>query len=152
MIKQLIELANKLDSKGYKKEASALDQILISNKAELKRYAGIQVSDEEARSHEMHSPSEELPGFAEHEMAQEYKASLDVDEFADILVRGIGIFGKDPDTGKAVEEDVKKELVELLSPPRHAATITAVLDHISPSASWPGKEEDKEGDLDQIPY
>lgn len=151
MIKQLINLANELDKKGFQKEASALDQILISNKEEIKRYAGIQVSDEEARSHEMHSPSEELPGFEEHEMEREYKASRDVDEFVSIIANGTGMFGIDPDTGRAVEEDIKKDLGEILSDPKHAVTINAVLSYLYPSGSWPDKKETEE-DLDPIPF
>lgn len=121
MIKELIKLANELDRRGYREHASRLDSILVGNKEELNKFAGEEVSAEEAMAHEERSPFEESPGYEAEQHLDEYKKLQMAERVAELVV------GLDPEAGGRAEDDMAQELAEILSQDQHAETVGAIL-------------------------
>jgi len=123
MIKELIKIANELDQKGYRDEASRLDAIMRKNKEELNKFAG-EVPAWEAMSHEEHSPVEETSGFADAEIGEQYKADLEkAMRVAEAVILGGPVFGEDA-------EDMIRELADILNTEEHALTVDAIKNYI----------------------
>ena len=113
MIKELVKLANELDSKGLRKEADYLDSLLKA------------ASRAEGLEHEEHAKSLEAPGAeadqAMHDFyARENAKMVDARKVAEWIVGGTPVFGQDAET------DID-ELTDMLSADEHKATVKAIL-------------------------
>lgn len=129
MLKTLIKMANELDQKGYRAEASTLDILILKNKKALSKLAG-EVPAWEAMSHEEHSPAEETPEYSAELHAEEYQGMQMAERLAELVVGGTPVFGLDPDTGRRAEAEMAQELADILSDSKHAETVGAILDFL----------------------
>ncbi len=119
IINNLIKLSDKLDRNGMSKDSDTIDKAIS-------KISSIEVSPEEAMSHETHTKSLEMPGAADAEAEEEYERGLMIEEIIDVLVKGSGYMHKD-------EEDLKRELEDLLEGDHsHFQTIMAIFNKMYP--------------------